>query len=81
MEESSLCDPEPFLGRNMCHANIVKFREAMSTFDWREILSMSDAKSHIHPFMEYYLRNITIAFLYVKSVNNILIISLGLQMP
>ena len=28
----------------MCHANIVKFRDAMSTIDWREILSMSDAQ-------------------------------------
>ena len=42
--KSSLCDQEPPLGRNMCHANIVKFREAMSTIDWREILSMSDAQ-------------------------------------
>ena len=27
-----------------CHANIVKFRDVMSTFDWREKLSMSDAQ-------------------------------------
>ena len=42
--KSYLCDSEPSLGRNMCYANIVKFREAMSTIDWREILSMSDAQ-------------------------------------
>ena len=40
----SLCDSEPSFGRNMCHANIVKFRDAMSTIDWREILSMNDAQ-------------------------------------
>ena len=32
------------LRRNMCHANIVKFRDAMSAVDWREILSMSDTQ-------------------------------------
>ena len=38
--KSSLWD---FLWRNMCHANIVKFRDAMSTIGWRGILTMSDA--------------------------------------
>ena len=42
--KSSLCDTEPSLRRNMCHANIVKFRDAMSAVNWREILSMSDAQ-------------------------------------
>ena len=42
--KSSLSDTEPSLRRNMCHANIVKFRDAMSAVDWREILSMSDAQ-------------------------------------
>ena len=42
--KSSLWDSESSYGRNMCHANIVKFRDAMSTIDWREILSMSDAQ-------------------------------------
>ena len=64
--KSSLCDSEPSLGCNMCHTNIVKFREAMSTIDWREILSMSDAQVAYSSFIKYYLRNITIAFLYVK---------------
>ena len=44
VSKSSLCDPEPSFGRNMCHANIVKFRDTMSAIDWREILTMSDAQ-------------------------------------
>ena len=40
----SLCNSDPSFGRNMCHANIVKFRDAMSAIDWRELLSMSDAQ-------------------------------------
>ena len=44
VSKSSLCDSEPSFGRNMCHANIVKFKDAMSAIDWREILSMSDAQ-------------------------------------
>ena len=44
VSKSSLCDSEPSFVRNMCHANIVKFRDAMSAIDCREILSMSDAQ-------------------------------------
>ena len=33
VSKSSLCDPEPSFGRNMCHANIVKFRDTMSAID------------------------------------------------
>ena len=44
VSKSSLCDSEPSFGRNMCHANVVKFRDAMSVIDWREILSMRDAQ-------------------------------------
>ena len=44
VSKSSLCDSEPSFGRNMCLANVVKFRDAMSVIDWREILSMSDAQ-------------------------------------
>ena len=44
METYVLSDSEPSLRRNMCHANIIKFRDAMSAVDWRWILSMSDAQ-------------------------------------
>ena len=44
VSKNSLCDSEPSFGRNICHANVVKFRDAMSVIDWREILSMSDAQ-------------------------------------
>ena len=44
VSKSSLCDLEPSFGHNMCHANIVMFRDAMSAMDWREILTMSDAQ-------------------------------------
>ena len=44
LSKSSLYDSERSFGCNMCHANVVKFRDAMSVIDWREILSMSDAQ-------------------------------------
>ena len=73
VSKSSLCDSEPSFVRNMCHANIVKFRDAMSAIDWRELLSMSVAQVAYSSFP----RNITNAFPYGKSINDFSIISLG----
>ena len=47
--KSSLCDPEPSFGHNKCHANVVKFSDAMSAIDWWELLSMGDAQVAYSP--------------------------------
>ena len=44
VSKSSLCDPEPSFGLNMCHANKVMFTDAMSVIDWREILTIRNAQ-------------------------------------
>ena len=39
----SLSEPEPICRRNMGHANMVKFSDALTVLDCREIWSLSDA--------------------------------------
>ena len=42
--DPSLGDPEPIRRRNMGHANMVKFSDAMPAVDYREILGLNDAQ-------------------------------------
>ena len=74
VSKSSLCDSEPSFGRNMCHANVVKFRDAMSAIDWREILSISDvqvAYSSFHKIIsEKYNKCFPIRKIHKRYFNN-----------
>ena len=65
----------------MCHANIVKFRDAISSIDWREILSRSDAQVAYSSFHRILSEKYNNWFPIRKSVNDILTISLGLKLP
>ena len=72
--KSSWCDPEPSFGRSMCHANVVKFSDAMWAINLRELLSMGDAQvaySSLHKIIsEEYNKCFPIRKINKQNINN-----------